>query len=57
MISGEPVYDRLFDFWLKIFAVAFGLGVVPGIVMASQLGTNWSELARRTGPIQGPLLG
>ncbi|ACB26821.1 cytochrome d ubiquinol oxidase subunit I [Methylobacterium sp. PvP062] len=57
MISGEPVYDRLFDFWLKIFAVAFGLGVVSGIVMAFQFGTNWSELARRTGPIQGPLLG
>ncbi len=57
MISGRPVYDRLFDFWLKIFAVAFGLGVVSGIVMAFQFGTNWSELARRTGPIQGPLLG
>ncbi len=54
---GPPLYDRLFDFWLKIFAVAFGLGVVSGIVMAFQFGTNWSELARRTGPIQGPLLG
>ncbi|MDP4024618.1 cytochrome ubiquinol oxidase subunit I [Methylobacterium sp. NEAU 140] len=57
MMSGEPVYDRLFSFWLKIFAVAFGLGVVSGIVMAFQFGTNWSELSRRTGPIQGPLLG
>ncbi len=57
MASGRPLYDRLFDFWLKIFAVAFGLGVVSGIVMAFQFGTNWSELARRTGPIQGPLLG
>lgn len=57
VILKRPVYDRLFAFWLKIFAVAFGLGVVSGIVMAFQFGTNWSELSRRTGPIQGPLLG
>ncbi|MBW9116424.1 cytochrome ubiquinol oxidase subunit I [Rhizobium cauense] len=55
--TGRPLYRRLFDFWLKIFAVAFGLGVVTGIVMAFQFGTNWSELSLRTGPIQGPLLG
>jgi cytochrome d ubiquinol oxidase subunit I len=52
----RPVYRRLFDFWLRIFAVAFGLGVVSGIVMGFEFGTNWSELSRRTGPIQGPLL-
>ena len=46
----------LFDFWLKIFGIAFGLGVVSGIVMAFQFGTNWSELSRMSGPIQGPLL-
>jgi len=57
LITGEHIYRRLSDFWLKIFAVTFGLGVVSGIVMAFQFGTNWSELARRTGPIQGPLLG
>src|SRR5246127_455524 len=56
MATGRPVYHRLFEFWLRIFAVAFGLGVVSGIVMAFQFGTNWSELSRRTGPIQGPLL-
>jgi cytochrome bd ubiquinol oxidase subunit I len=50
-------YRHLFNFWLKIFAVAFGMGVVSGIVMAFQFGTNWSVLADRTGPIQGPLLG
>ena len=55
-ITGRTVYRRLFDFWLRIFAVAFGLGVVSGIVLAFEFGTNWSELARRTGPIQGPLL-
>jgi cytochrome d ubiquinol oxidase subunit I len=56
LATRRPVYRRLFDFWLRIFAVAFGLGVVSGIVMAFEFGTNWSELSRRTGPIQGPLL-
>ena len=41
---------------LKIFGIAFGLGVVSGVVMGFQFGTNWSELSRMTGPIQGPLL-
>src|SRR6201994_2050023 len=54
--TGQPVYRVLFEFWLKIFGVAFGLGVVSGIVMAFQFGTNWSVLARMSGPIQGPLL-
>jgi cytochrome d ubiquinol oxidase subunit I len=54
--SGRPVYRVIFDFWLKIFGVAFGMGVVSGIVMAFQFGTNWSELSRMSGPIQGPLL-
>ena len=54
--TGLPVYRRLFDFWLRVFAIAFGLGVVSGIVMAFQFGSNWSELSRRSGPIQGPLL-
>jgi cytochrome d ubiquinol oxidase subunit I len=56
LATGNRLYRRLFAFWLKVFAVAFGLGVVSGIVMAFQFGTNWSELATRTGPIQGPLL-
>src|ERR1700716_1178776 len=54
--TGGPAYRILFDFWLKIFGVAFGLGVVSGIVMAFQFGTNWSVLSRMSGPIQGPLL-
>jgi cytochrome d ubiquinol oxidase subunit I len=54
--TGRPVYRLIFEFWLKIFGVAFGLGVVSGIVMAFQFGTNWSELSRMSGPIQGPLL-
>jgi len=52
----RPAYRVVFEFWLKIFGVAFGLGVVSGIVMAFQFGTNWSELSRMSGPIQGPLL-
>ena len=52
----RPVYRLIFAFWLKIFGVAFGLGVVAGIVMAFQFGSNWSVLARMSGPIQGPLL-
>jgi cytochrome d ubiquinol oxidase subunit I len=54
--TGRAVYRTLFEFWLKIFGVAFGLGVVSGIVMAFQFGTNWSTLAKMSGPIQGPLL-
>ncbi len=55
-ITGRPVYRKLFDFWLRIFAIAFGLGVVSGVVMEFQFGTNWSELSRRGGSIQGGLL-
>jgi cytochrome d ubiquinol oxidase subunit I len=54
--TGRPAYRLLFEFWLKIFGVAFGLGVVSGIVMAFQFGTNWSVLSQMSGPIQGPLL-
>ena len=57
LATGNPVYRRVFDFWLKVFALSFGMGVVTGIVMAFQFGTNWSVLAERTGSIQGPLLG
>jgi cytochrome bd-type quinol oxidase subunit 1 len=57
LLIGNELYRRIFDFWLKIFALSFGMGVVSGIVMAFQFGTNWSVLAERTGSIQGPLLG
>jgi cytochrome d ubiquinol oxidase subunit I len=56
LVTARPVYRRLFDFWLKIFGVAFGMGVVSGIVMGFEFGTNWSQLAEATGPIQGPLI-
>jgi cytochrome bd ubiquinol oxidase subunit I len=57
LVTGNALYRRVFDFWLKIFALSFGMGVVTGIVMAFQFGTNWSVLAEKTGSIQGPLLG
>ena len=57
LATGNPVYRRIFDFWLKVFAVSFGMGVVTGIVMAFQFGTNWGVLSERMGSIQGPLLG
>ena len=47
---------HLFHYWLKIFAIAFGMGVVSGIVMAYQFGTNWSAFADKTGPVIGPLM-
>ena len=56
LATGRSAYRLLFEFWLKIFGVAFGFGVVSGIVMAFEFGTNWSELSRMSGPIQGPLL-
>ncbi|MXQ06300.1 cytochrome ubiquinol oxidase subunit I [Alphaproteobacteria bacterium GH1-50] len=52
----DEVYLRLFEFWKKIFAVAFGMGVVSGIVMSYQFGTNWSVFSDRAGPVIGPLM-
>ena len=57
LTTGKEIYRRVFDFWLKIFALSFAMGVVSGIVMAFQFGTNWSRLSELTGSIQGPLLG
>ena len=56
LVTGKPVYRRVFEFWLRIFGVTFGLGVVSGIVLAFEFGMNWSRLSEVTGPIQGPLL-
>ena len=54
--TGREVFLSLFNYWLKIFAIAFGMGVVSGIVMSYQFGTNWSAFADKTGPIIGPLM-
>src|SRR5258707_1068297 len=56
LATGREVFINLFNYWLKIFAVAFGMGVVSGIVMSYQFGTNWSAFSDKTGPIIGPLM-
>jgi cytochrome d ubiquinol oxidase subunit I len=53
----DPVYLDTYKYWLKIFAVAFAMGVVSGLVMSYQFGTNWSVFADRTAAVLGPLLG
>ena len=55
--TGRSVFDDLFNYWKKIFAVAFGMGVVSGIVMSYQFGTNWSVFSDKVGPVLGPLMG
>ncbi|WP_238978915.1 cytochrome ubiquinol oxidase subunit I [Novilysobacter arseniciresistens] len=52
----EALWRDLYFFWLKIFAISFGMGVVSGIVMSFQFGTNWAVLSERAGNILGPLL-
>ena len=54
--TGREVYLILFRHWLKIFAITFGMGVVSGITMSYQFGTNWSVFSDRAGPIIGPLM-
>jgi cytochrome d ubiquinol oxidase subunit I len=54
--TGREVFINLFNYWLKIFAIAFGMGVVSGIVMSYQFGTNWSVFSDKTGPLIGPLM-
>ncbi|RUT28585.1 cytochrome ubiquinol oxidase subunit I [Arsenicitalea aurantiaca] len=53
----DPIYLRLFNFWKVPFAVTFGMGVVSGIVMSYQFGTNWAVFSDRAGPVIGPLMG
>jgi cytochrome d ubiquinol oxidase subunit I len=53
----QDVYLQLFKYWIKIFAVIFGMGVVSGLVMSYQFGTNWSVFSDKTGPVLGPLMG
>ncbi|MBE0594852.1 MAG: cytochrome ubiquinol oxidase subunit I, partial [Gemmatimonadales bacterium] len=52
----EAVYRDLYHFWSKVFAVNFAMGVVSGLVMAYQFGTNWSYFSEFSGAITGPLL-
>ncbi|AKQ42887.1 cytochrome D ubiquinol oxidase subunit I [Aurantiacibacter atlanticus] len=54
--TGEAKYLDLFKYWLKIFAIVFAMGVVSGIVMSYQFGTNWSVFSDLAGPVIGPLM-
>ena len=54
--TGKTVYIDLFRYWVKIFAIVFAMGVVSGIVMSYQFGTNWSVFSDKAGPIIGPLM-
>ena len=56
LATGRDVYSRLSNFWIKIFAVSFGMGVVSGIVMPFQFGTNWSRFSDATANVISPLL-
>jgi cytochrome d ubiquinol oxidase subunit I len=55
--TGKQVYADVYRMWVKIFAVTFGMGVVSGVVMSFQFGTNWSRFADAGGSVLGPLLG
>ena len=54
--TGKPVYHQLMTFWTKIFALAFGMGVVTGVVISYEIGLNWSRYARVTADVISPLL-
>ncbi|WP_374408292.1 cytochrome ubiquinol oxidase subunit I [Pelagerythrobacter sp.] len=54
--TGKQRYLDLFKYWIKIFAVAFAMGVVSGIVMSYQFGTNWAVFSDKAGPVIGPLM-
>jgi cytochrome bd ubiquinol oxidase subunit I len=56
LVTGRPVFMDLFKYWIKIFAIAFAMGVVSGLVMSYQFGTNWSVYADKTGPVLGPMM-
>jgi cytochrome d ubiquinol oxidase subunit I len=57
LATRREVFKTLYLFWLKIFALSFGMGVVSGVVLSYQIGTNWSEFSRQVGGVIGPLLG
>jgi cytochrome bd ubiquinol oxidase subunit I len=56
LATGREVYSRIANFWIKIFAVSFGMGVVSGVVMPFQFGTNWSRFSDATANVLSPLL-
>jgi cytochrome bd ubiquinol oxidase subunit I len=57
LFTGNEVFIAVFNYWKKVFAITFGMGVVSGVVMSYQFGTNWSVFSDKTGSILGPLMG
>ncbi len=57
LFTKKPQFKNLYLFWVKIFALSFGMGVVSGVVMSYEFGANWSVFARQVGSVIGPLLG
>lgn len=55
--TGKPIYLAVFRYWLKVFALVFAMGVVSGLVLSYEFGTNWSAFSDRAGPVIGPLMG
>lgn len=56
-LSGHPVWMRIYRFWVRVFALTFALGVVSGVTMSFQFGTNWPGFMEKAGNVAGPLLG
>jgi len=56
LATQREVFKTLYLFWVKIFAISFGMGVVSGVVLSYQIGTNWSGLIAKAGSVIGPLL-
>ena len=56
LFTGREIYLRISSFWIKIFAISFGMGVVSGMIMPFQFGTNWSRYADATADVSAPLL-
>src|SRR5438105_5752159 len=53
--TGREAFKTLYLFWIRIFAISFGMGVVSGVVMSYEIGTNWSVYAAVVSPVIGPL--
>lgn len=54
--TDNPIYKKIYKFWIKIFAITFGMGVVSGVVMSYEFGTNWAGFSYKVGNVLGPLL-
>ncbi len=57
LATKRELFINLYNYWIKVFALVFGMGVVSGVVMSYQFGTNWGPFSDLTGPILGPLMG